>query len=49
MLSASFFPLLYLLTYFLGQGLSQSPWLSWNLLCRPGWPQTQEIFLSLPL
>jgi hypothetical protein len=24
------------------QGFSVSPWLSWNSLCRPGWPQTQK-------
>ena len=23
-------------------------WLSWNLPCRPGWPQTQEVCLPLP-
>jgi hypothetical protein len=22
--------------------LSVLPWLSWNSLCRPGWPQTQK-------
>jgi hypothetical protein len=24
------------------QGFSVYPWLSWNSLCRPGWPQTQK-------
>jgi hypothetical protein len=24
------------------QGFSVWPWLSWNSLCRPGWPQTQK-------
>jgi hypothetical protein len=24
------------------QGFSVEPWLSWNSLCRPGWPQTQK-------
>jgi hypothetical protein len=28
--------------FFLRQGFSVSPWLSWNSLCRPGWPQTQK-------
>ena len=27
---------------FLRQGFSVQPWLSWNSLCRPGWPQTQR-------
>jgi hypothetical protein len=27
---------------FLRQGFSVSPWLSWNSLCRPGWPRTQK-------
>jgi hypothetical protein len=27
---------------FLRQGSSVSPWLSWNSLCRPGWPWTQK-------
>jgi hypothetical protein len=27
---------------------SLKPCLSWNSLCRPGWPQTQEIHLPLP-
>jgi hypothetical protein len=27
---------------FLRQGFSVLPWLSWNSLCRPGWPQTQK-------
>jgi hypothetical protein len=31
------------------QGFSVQPWLSWNSLCRPGWPQTQKsAFLCLP-
>jgi hypothetical protein len=24
------------------QGFSVWPWLSWNSLCRPGWPRTQR-------
>ena len=24
------------------QGFSVYPWLSWNSLCRPGWPRTQK-------
>jgi hypothetical protein len=24
------------------QGFSVEPWLSWNSLCKPGWPQTQK-------
>jgi hypothetical protein len=27
---------------FLRQGFSVYPWLSWNSLCRPGWPRTQK-------
>ena len=27
---------------FSGQGFSVQPWLPWNSLCRPGWPQTQK-------
>jgi hypothetical protein len=27
---------------FLRQGFSVFPWLSWNSLCRPGWPRTQK-------
>jgi hypothetical protein len=27
---------------FLRQGFSVWPWLSWNSLCRPGWPPTQK-------
>jgi hypothetical protein len=26
----------------LRQGFSVYPWLSWNSLCRSGWPQTQK-------
>jgi hypothetical protein len=26
----------------LRQGFSVYPWLSWNSLCRPGWPRTQK-------
>ena len=29
--------------------VSLSPWLSWNLLCRPGWPQTQKCIGMLRL
>jgi hypothetical protein len=32
----------------LRQGFSVWPWLSWNSLCRPGWPRTQK-FIHLPL
>jgi hypothetical protein len=28
--------------FFLRQGFSVNPWLFWNSLCRPGWPQTQK-------
>jgi hypothetical protein len=28
--------------FFLRQGFSVQPWLSWNSLCRPGWPRTQK-------
>jgi hypothetical protein len=28
--------------FFSRQGFSVYPWLSWNSLCRPGWPQTQK-------
>jgi hypothetical protein len=28
--------------FFPRQGFSVKPWLSWNSLCRPGWPQTQK-------
>jgi hypothetical protein len=34
-------PFIYLFI-FLRQGFSVYPWLSWNSLCRPGWPQTQK-------
>jgi hypothetical protein len=27
---------------FFKQGFSVQPWLSWDTLCRPGWPQTQK-------
>jgi hypothetical protein len=27
---------------FTRQGFSVKPWLSWNSLCRPGWPRTQR-------
>jgi len=34
---------------FLRQGFSAEPWLSWNSLCRPGWPRTQKsAYLCLP-
>jgi hypothetical protein len=32
----------YLFFGFLRQGFSVYPWLSWNSLCRPGWPRTQK-------
>jgi hypothetical protein len=28
--------------FFFGQGFSVQSWLSWNSLCRPGWPRTQK-------
>jgi hypothetical protein len=28
--------------FFSRQGFSVQPWLSWNSLCRPGWPRTQK-------
>jgi hypothetical protein len=31
--------------YFPRQVFSVYPWLSWNSLCRPGWPQTQKFCL----
>jgi hypothetical protein len=44
---ALFFVCLFLfcLVWFFGfsrQSFSVSPWLSWNSLCGPGWPQTQK-------
>lgn len=30
-------------------GLSAQPWLSWNSLCKPGWPQTDKRFTCLCL
>ena len=48
----SFFFLIYVfISYFFGQGFSANPWLSWNLLCRLGWSQTQRspcLFFCLP-
>ena len=40
----------FILFYFiLRQCFSVQPWLSWNLLCRPGWPRTQKFAcLCLP-
>lgn len=32
---------------FLGQGFPVKSWLSLNLLCRSGWPETQEILLPM--
>jgi hypothetical protein len=32
----------FVLFCFLRQGFSVKLWLSWNSLCRPGWPQTQK-------
>jgi hypothetical protein len=35
--------------FFSRQGFSVQPWLSWNSLCRPGWPRSQEFTcLCLP-
>jgi hypothetical protein len=39
-LSLSFF--FFLFFCFSRQGFSVYPWLSWNSLCRPSWPQTQR-------
>jgi hypothetical protein len=36
------FTYLFIYWFFLRQGFSVYPWLSWNSLCRPGWPQTQK-------
>jgi hypothetical protein len=32
----------YLFIGFSRQGFSVQPWLSWNSICRPGWPPTQK-------
>jgi hypothetical protein len=32
----------FLFFVFSRQGFSVQPWLSWNSLCRAGWPQTQK-------
>jgi hypothetical protein len=32
----------FVLFCFLKQGFSVWPWMSWNSLCRPGWPWTQK-------
>ena len=40
--SVHIFFLLLLFLVFPRQGFSVQPWLSWNSLCRPGWPQTQK-------
>jgi hypothetical protein len=32
----------FLFFFFFETGFLCIPWLSWNLLCRPGWPQTQK-------
>jgi hypothetical protein len=34
--------LFYFIFGFSRQGFSVEPWLSWNSLCRPGWPPTQK-------
>jgi hypothetical protein len=35
--------------FFLKQGFSVYPWLTWNSLCRPGRPRTQKFtYLCLP-
>jgi hypothetical protein len=36
------FGFVFVLFYFLRQGFSVQSWLSWNSLCRPGWPRTQK-------
>jgi hypothetical protein len=41
-LTGPYFFCLFVLFCILRQGFSVSPWLSWNSLCRPGWPQTQK-------
>jgi hypothetical protein len=38
----SFILFIYLFIYFSRQGFSVYPWLSWNSLCRPGWPRTHK-------
>ena len=44
-----FFPFLFCFSSFWRQGFSMQPWLSWNSLCRPGWPRTQKsVCLCLP-
>jgi hypothetical protein len=35
-------PTVFLFFCFLRQGFSVKSWLSWNSLCRPGWPRTQK-------
>jgi hypothetical protein len=43
------FVYLFLFFCFSRQGFSVYPWLSWNSLCRPGWPRTQKsVCLCLP-
>jgi hypothetical protein len=37
-----FFVVVVVVFGFSGQGFSVWPWLSWNSLCRPGWPRTQK-------
>ena len=32
--------------WFWRHGLTVQPWLAWNLLCRPSWPQTQKLSAS---
>ena len=40
--SSFFVVFFFFLSFFLRQGFSVLPWLSWNSLCRPGWPRTQK-------
>jgi hypothetical protein len=40
--SVGIFFFFFLVLVFLRQGFSVWPWLSWNSLCRPGWPRTQK-------
>jgi hypothetical protein len=42
------FELLGFVFCFSRQGFSVWPWLSWNSLCRPGWPWTQKFTCLLP-
>lgn len=44
---SSFFPSF--LSFYSPSGFLEYPWLSWNSICRPGWPWTKRsTYLSLP-